>query len=149
MERGYVADQPQCCDWCFAHSRAPENSKSGHYCGLYRVDRRKPGSKGHCSSHNPCGCDPRYGCIFLKWVTALDICLFRFAHKAGAGWLLNNFTRGRDAEIPLLVACHFPFGFLNSPLDVVRVGRHFFGHFQILDGLRPIPRVFLQIGKIV
>src|SRR5438309_4070802 len=25
LERGCVADQPQRCDWCFAHSRAPEN----------------------------------------------------------------------------------------------------------------------------
>ena len=30
LERGWVVDQPQRCDWCFAHSRAPGNSKSGH-----------------------------------------------------------------------------------------------------------------------
>ena len=31
LDRGWVADQPQRYDWCFAYIRAPENLKSGRY----------------------------------------------------------------------------------------------------------------------
>ena len=60
--------------------------------------------------------------------------LSQFSHQFQTESLLDGFARGRDAENPLLVACHFSFGFVNQFLDVVRVGRHFFGYFKILDG---------------
>src|SRR3989440_12873473 len=37
LERGCVADQPQRCDWCFAHSRAPKNLNENTVLCLNRI----------------------------------------------------------------------------------------------------------------
>ncbi len=59
---------------------------------------------------------------FPKVNNGIVYSFFRLVRKVETGCFFDNFARERDAEIPSLVACHFPFGFVNLLLDSVGGG---------------------------
>src|SRR5438477_654655 len=58
LERGCVADQPQRCDWCFAHSRAPENLNEDTAISCVRLTLR-PSAPGNAPRYASQSSAPR------------------------------------------------------------------------------------------